>query len=572
MGPRRGVPPTLVATLVYAVVAVALSWPLPMHLGSRVIGDLDHPGCRGDLFYQHDMHEQMEQGQFPRHRRLVTLNHPQGLELPARDMFAAHLLVYAALMTVFGLLVSHNLAVLGMVVANALSMHLLIRERTRREDFAYLSGLVFGFGSYVFLKVQQGFPQKACLFLLPLFVLFLLRAIEHRRARDHVAVLGCLFAMLWIYPPYAVFDVVFAAAVVFYRAFRGGRSWEDVWPFAPSLVVVVLAFLTVAYTQRGDMSEVAVSLADFREEGGFMPLLHPFLFFPYLETFEVPPADFVRWLPLGFPIALTGLAVLGVVLGGRDARLMALIGGAFVLVMAGPYFGLGGDPGDPGVTTVKLPFYYLSQLPGGGALRYPIRLFPWVMVALLLAAGSALTLVRRALGSRGEVAARGLVIVLFVVTVAESRVLFPDYARFWSSELPTATFYEEVADEAFETLMILPAKPATRNGYLLDVIALDRPLLNGYWGGDSNVEVPRHEDEESARAGFVEETTRLGARYLVIRLDLVDPSYLEQRSGLAPGHVADHGPAHFWWLDRYCGYPRIYAADAMAVYTLPVGR
>lgn len=569
MGPRRGIPPTLVATAVYVALAVGLSWPLALHLDSRVIGDLDHPGCRGDLFYQYDMLQQMERGEFPRHRRLVSLNYPDGLELPARDVFALHLLAYAALMTVFGLLASHNLVVLGMVVANALSAYLLIRERTRRADFAFVAGLVFGFSSFVFLKVQQGFPQKACLFLLPLFVLFLLRAIERRRVRDHLATLGCLFAMLWIYPPYAVFDLAFAVPVVFWRAFRGGRSWEDVWPFAPALLSVVLAFLAVAYTQMGDVNVVEVSLSGFREEGGFMPLLQPFLFFPYLETFETPPAEFVPWLPLGFPLALTGLGALAVALGGRDARLMALIGGAAVLIMAGPYLGLGGEPGDPGVTTVKLPFYYLSQLPGSGALRYPIRLYPWALLALLLAAGSALPLVRRALDRRGEVVTRGLVIALAVATVVESRVLFPDYARVWSSELPTSTFYEEVSTEAFATWMILPPRPTARNGYLLDAIALDRPMINGYWGGDSHIEVPLHDDDEPTRARFVDELVTLGARYVVVRLDLVDPEYLVVRSALAPGQVADHGPAHFWWLDLYCGYPRIYAADAMAVYTLP---
>ena len=573
VAPLRRVPRTPLALLIYALLALALSWPLPLHLGTRVIGNLDHPGCRGDLFYQYDMQQQMERGEYPRHRRLVSLNHPRGMELPVKDMFALHLFMYVALMTVLGLLASHNLAVLGMVVLNAASMHLLIRERSGREDFAYLSGLIFGFGSFVFLKVQQGFPQKACLFLLPLFVLFLLRALQRHRVRDHVAVLACLLAMLWIYPPYAVYDVVFAVPLVFYRALRGRTFWDDIWRFAPSLLVVVVAFAAVTYSQRGDPTEVEVGLASFRSEGGFMPLLDPFHFYPYSETFVVPPADFIPWMPLGFPIALTAMGVLAVCIGARDARFLALLGGAFALVMAGPYVSFGGETGDPWSTTFKLPFYYLATLPGGGALRYPIRLYPWVLTALLLVVGSGLAPIRAGLsatfGGRAAVLTRWIVIALLVLTVLEFRVLFPEYRRFWSSELPSYSFFDEIADEEFEALMMLPPKPLVRNGYLLDPIVLDRPLVNGYWGGESHVRVPEARDPEVDKHTFMTQLRDYGVPYIIVRLDNLDPNYLRGRSWMEPGQEADRGPAPYYWLDALCGKPRIYADDAMAVYSLP---
>ena len=568
---RQRAPRILVALAVYSVLAVVVSWPLLAHLDRDIIGHIDHPACRGDLFYQHDMQQQMERGEFPHHRRLVTLNHPEGLQLPAKDMFALHLMIYAAFMTVFGLLASHNLAVLAMMVLDALCMHLLIRERTGREDFAYLSGLLFGFGCFVMLKVQQGFPQKACLFLLPLFVLFLLRAIERRKVVDHLLVFACFLAMLWVYPPFAFFDLLIAVPLIFGRALRSGRFWDDIWAFAPALLAVAAVFAVVAYTQRGDpdTTTVYVDLARYKTEGGYMPLLQPFLWQPYANTFETPPVYWVPDLPLGFPVAVCGLVLLAVVIRARDARLMVLIALGLVVLMLGPYLSFGGEPGDPGATTIDLPFYYLASLPGGGVLRYPIRLYPWVLTLLLLAAGSGLGEIQRAVRARDV--SRWIVLGLLVATFVESRVLFPQYCRIWSTPLPTRQFYDEIRDEPFTALMMLPPKPMHRNGYLMDPILSGRALVNGYWGGDSDLEVPQAHAPRSEKEAFLDTLREYDVGYVVVKLENLDPVYLAMRADLPPGEVTNHGPMPYDWLDGLCGRPRIYAADAMAVYRLPAG-
>ena len=568
---RRCVLKTLLAAIAYSLLAIALSWPLLLHLDSRVIGNIEHPGCQGDLFYQYDMQQQMRAGALPTHARLVTLNHPDGLEIPAKDRFAIHLLIYAVFMTVFGLLASHNLGVLTMVVLNALSMHLLARQRFGREDFAFLSGLAFGFSSYVFLKVQQGFPQKACLFFVPLFVLFLLRALERRGVANHVLMLLCLAGVMWIYPPYAVFDVAFALPLVLYRAWRSNEFWEVLWRFAPALLVVAVLFGIVAYTQQGDSSttSVHVDLEFWRMEGGFLAG-SPFLWRPY-AMLQSPPVDWVATLPLGFPIVLTLLGGVAVVLGARDARLMAAIVAGMVVVMLGPYLALGGEPGDSGALTVKLPFYYLAQLPGGGALRFPIRLFPWALVALLLAAGSGLGAIRQQLGvaDHGRKVLRVLVPVLLVATALESRALFPEYSRFWSSELPSRQFYEEVRDQDFEALLLLPAMPMRRNAYLMEPLLSQRSLINGYWGGDMAVPIPGAGASPGELRAFAEQLRQAGAPYIAVWLHGLDPVYVQRHAHDPPGAAAERGPPPFAWLDALCGPPRIYAADGMAVYAVP---
>ncbi len=574
----RRVPKLIVAFAVYALLATALAWPVVTQLDSVVIGHLDHPGCKGDLFYQYDMQQQMAAGEFPSHQRLVTLNHPEGMTLPPKDVFALHLMLYAAFMTVFGLLAAHNLSVLLMVVLDALAMHWLLRDRTGREDIAYLGGLLFGFGSYTMLKVQQGFPQKACLFFVPLFVLFLLRALERKQMRWHLAYMLCFVAILFVYPPYAVFDLAFAVPLIFGRLLRDSLPqrtfFDDLWRFAPSLIAVGLLFAFVMSTQKGDPTEVYVDLLKYRTEGGFMPLTNPFLWYPYADSFAgTPPAAFIPGMTLGFPVLVSFVFVLALVLRVRDSLLLGGIIAGMVLLMLGPYLSFGGPPGPNSALTIKLPFYYLATLPGGGALRYPIRLYPWVMIAMLLVASGGLLRLRAMLG-KGRRARRLFsagVLGLLLLSVVENRLLFPQYRSVWYSELPERTYYEAIRGHEWAALLLLPPKPLTRCDYLLEPIVTGRSLVNGYWGGDMRLPLPEARDDDVVKYGFLSDLTRFHVRYIVVRLENLDPNYRLRHRDVPAGEQADRGPPPFDWLDALCGPPRLWVDVAAAIYTIPRG-
>ena len=558
--------------LVYAAVAVALSWPLVLDLEGQVLGDAEHPGSRGDIFFQYNVQQQMQQGRFPSLVHTDLLRHPEGMDIDARVAFSAHHTFYALLMTFLGLMASRNLTALLLLVLDAFAMHLLARERTGRESFAYLGGLLFGFGSYAFLKVQQGFFQKVCLFAIPLFVLYLLRALEDGRRRDQALCTLWLGVSLVLYPPYAVFNVLFGAVLGLGHGISTGKLKQQLKRFAPAVGGIAAIFAAVAAVIRTDPRPVSMredmALHSFQILGGYLDPLSPFRWFPYESTFFQPPCDLIPTLPLGFPILLTGLAGVGVVLGARHARWLGLAAAGMLVLMLGPYLLVSGSPGDPDATAILLPFYFLGSLPMGSVLKFPIRLYPWVLIAMLLAAGGGLALLEERL-KRTARAARWAVVLfpaVLAASVVENRLVFPEYARFVVTEPRLPSFYSEIEEETFDALLLLPEEPRVPNDHVYVAALTGRPLVNGYLEQTMPVEVPGPGATSDERDAFVAWLVQHGVRYVVVDFELLDRGYIERVHPLAPGTVAPGGPASLRWLDERCGLPRVWPEDRLVVY------
>lgn len=571
--PRLGsVVRALLPLLIYISVALFMSWPLLLEMDTHVLGSIDHPGLKGDLFYQHDLHQQMKRGMIPSHNRIISLCYPEGLDLTQRDAFALHLLFYVLLMPLFGLLASHNLALLLALVLNAACMHKLIRERVRSEPFAYLGGFLFGFGPYIFLKVQQGFPQKAFLFFIPLFVLSLLRALERDRRRDIILCGVYLLGALTVYPPYALFGVIFAAPLVLGTGLRQKNLRALCWRFLPLVLLLGGVFLLLAQAVASKET-VAINSHNYHRLGGYLDLARPFLWRPYAHTFDLPPAPFVADLTLGFPALLTMLALAAGVMGLGRARWLWLGVALMLTIMAGPFLTTGGAPGSGAASTWRLPAYILTRLPGSEAWWFPIRMYPWVLVALLLAAGKTLQRLSRSLTAAWWPAALAMAIPL--LALAEHCLVFPQYGRFYVTELTTPQFYREIQQEDFPALLLLPPRSPERNRYLLDAVHSGRALVNGYWGGQITQEVPQQASPEGQKRAFLEKLARWRVRYIVVHLDLARRSLKDRGvdvpAGMPPARLLALDAWPYGWLRSLCGPARIYAGDGMAVYRVAAG-
>ena len=545
---RRRVRRTALAAALYAVVAVALSWPLILHLDERVLGDATHPGHQGDLFFTYNLQVQMEQGRWPDILHTDLLRHPEGLPVDSRVAFSAHQAGNVVLMTVLGLMASRNLTALLILVLNALAMHLLVRERSGREWYAYVGGLLFGFGPFAFLKVDQGFFQKATLFAVPLFLLFLFRVIESGRRRDQILCGLLLLVMLAIYPPYAVFSVVFGGLLVLGQGLRDPRSLAK--RFAPLAAFTVMAFAGVGLALQGDPRPTTMEMGpqSYSLLGGYLDPLSPFRWFPYEHTFELPPCPLIPRLPLGLPILITALAVFAGALGVRYARTLGLVSLALLVVMIGPYLAPDGDARG----AVALPFYYLGQLPMGSVLKFPIRLYPWVLIAMVIAAGGGLRAIEGTLKGRWPRVAQGLFPAVLVLVIAENRLVFPEYGRFLVTTVPVPQFYEDTRSEEFAALLMLPTEPLFPNDHLVVPPISGRRLINGYMDQPGSLAVPGPGADGAALARFREALVDLDVGYVVVKL--------------APWEVARAGSAGPPWLEGVLGPPRVYPADALVAY------
>jgi len=559
---RRTLLRTALAAAVYVVVAVVLSWPLVLNLDERFLGDATHPGNQGDLFFTYNLQAQMLEGRWPNILRTDLLCHPEGMPIDARVAFSAHQIANVAFMTIFGLLASRNLTALLILVLDALAMHLLARERSGREWFAYVGGLLFGFGPYVFLKIDQGFFQKTTLFAVPMILLYLFRVMEKGRPRDAVLCVVWLLVMLAIYPPYAVFCVAFGGLLVLGQGLADRSLVTLLKRVGPLAAAVAVSFGGVALAIRGDPRPTTMDISPERYHllGGFLDPLAPFRWYPYEHTFELPPCPIIPTMVLGLPILITVLAGFATWAGVRYARVLTLIALALLVVMVGPYYAPDGDAEN----AVALPFYYLGQLPMASVLKFPIRLYPWVLIALVIAAGGGMRVLEGWLKKRWPRAAVAIFPAVLAAVIVENRLAFPEYARFMVTEFDVPQFYEDTRDEEFEALLLLPVEPMTTNEYLVVPAISGRKLVNGYMEQFPPFQIPEPGREGFAPPEFRQAVRNAGVGYIVTFVPLEETRFMATVH--EDGGLAAVGHPRYRWLDRWLGPPRVYRSDGMAVY------
>jgi len=199
----------------YIAVAIAFSWPLPLHLGTALTG-----GPGGDtgayvwnqwVFY----HELIEKGSFPYFTD--TLFGPDQIT----DLSLQNYTTFADLLAIpfrafLGLIATFNVVYLLLVVLGAYAAFLLAHHVTRDAAVAWTVGLVFGWSPIVVTRGTGHFSLVATA-PLAIFLLLLLRAGERIGARVAIA-LGVTIAwasMTDVY--YAIFCLLIGTAFVVSR-------------------------------------------------------------------------------------------------------------------------------------------------------------------------------------------------------------------------------------------------------------------------------------------------------------------------------------------------------------------
>ena len=170
--------------LAYALVAVAFTWPLALHLGTQLTG-----GTGGDtgvyVWNQWVFRHELTSGGFPYFTdTLFGASRPANLSLHNYTRFQN--LISVPLSRFFGVVAAFNIVYLLMTVLTAYTTFLLARHVTRRTGEAFLAGLLFAWGP---LLVTRGMGHFSLVAAAPLavFLLVLMRADGHERLRDAVA-------------------------------------------------------------------------------------------------------------------------------------------------------------------------------------------------------------------------------------------------------------------------------------------------------------------------------------------------------------------------------------------------
>jgi len=568
----------LLAIGVYTALAVALSWPLLIHLDTHILGDQSHPGLKGDLFYLYALERKLDAGAEGGLLHTTLLGFPDGIQVTPRVTYSLHLGIYLPLVGALDTFAGRNIAILLFLVLNGFAMHLLAREPWGRplwsagartgapatspneaalnnELFAYMAGLLYAFGPYTFLKLQQGFTQKVVLFLIPLALLYLFRFLRTGRSTALAACWVSLLGVLLAYPPYAFFTILLGAPLVLMDQTLRQRTRELRYRVIAASALMAVLFGLVAVSLWGEVSHpMTIDRYDYQRLGGFLDLLHPFRWYPYAHNLRQIHCDQIPTLRLGLPILVTLLAVLGAAVRVSGTRVPTVWALFSLLVMAGPFLCLG-DCDSPGVRLIKLPFYYLGQLPLSNVLKFPIRMYPLVLIALLFGAGRTLVFVHGRFGHR--ISRWGIPLMAFVlgIVVIENRVVFPEYGRFIVEEARIPSFYREHRGD--HVALHLPVRPSSFQDYHLVSALSHHSLVNGGIDGPSKIRLPPAGASPSEKEQFVQRLRSWGVEFIVVHLD----AYAQ-----APHPSSPEGG--YEWLEQFCGPADVHEQDSLAVFYL----
>jgi hypothetical protein len=263
-----------VVLLGYVVVAVAFSWPLPVHLQTHLTGTAD--GDTGVYVWNQWVfrRELIENRNLPYFTDvLFGPDHQTDLSLHNYTTFQN--LVAAPLAGVLGVVATFNIVYLLMVVLTAYSTFLLARHVTHRLPESFLAGLMFAWSP---LLVTRGTAHFSLVAAAPLaiFLLVLMRADGHERLRDAL-LLG--LTMAWaattdVY--YAIYCLLIGAVFLVARVVsiepsrRAGRDRAVSWGL--NVAMLCLTGLALAIALSGGW-ELTIAGRTLRSHSLYTPVL-----------------------------------------------------------------------------------------------------------------------------------------------------------------------------------------------------------------------------------------------------------------------------------------------------------
>lgn len=551
------------------------AWPLPARLGTALPGSLDHPGLQGDLFFQWNLWRQMEEGGFPDHLRTDYLRVPEGQEFETKVGFSLNLALFALLMVPFDLLTAHNLAVLLILLLNGWAMYVAALARRYSVLFALGAAMAFALGPFVFLKLDQGFVQKSMIFTVPPFIAFALQALERLRWRPAVGAAAMVGLAALIYPPYAVYHLLFAAVLAPAVLARVGR-WRAAVALVGGLVALSAVLLLLAPPGGGGAASSPLTLDAESPKlvpDGTLDPSRPLRWEPYRQVPPGAPVEFVRGLPMGLPLFACVLCLVAAFRRRRAALPLLVASSAFALLMAGPTVAVGGVPVTLGGRWIPLPLALVTDTPYSLAFNYPVRMAPWVVAALLMGAGEGDRWLRERLDRRWP-GRTGMAIVasaiLALALVAEARLPFPEYRRLHVEDVSVPEHCGLIPEDA--AILHLPYFAPGPHLYEFASVLCDRPTVNSGLAAPPPVRIPLPSDPESTRRYFLDQLARDGVSHV-----LVHPAYYgtigklegHNEPSLGPAEEGHRGRDVEHWLTGLCGPPQQFPAEAIHAYRVP---
>jgi hypothetical protein len=262
--------PHVRALLAYAALAVAFTWPLPLHMATHLTGPPE--GDTGvyvwnQWVFQYEILARHANPYFT--DRIFALTGPANLTLNNYTTFAN--LLALPLIGAIGVVASFNLVYLVMTVLSGYAMFLLARTMTRGADYeAWVAGALFAWSPMLVTRGAGHFSLVAAASL-PLFVLLLDRVDRHRRLRDAAALGLMLDLALWSDVYYLIYCLILAAAYVGWRIVHvehrpvAGPDQQTRWQVLDAIILGVSALVVALLIADGGVITVLGLRVSIRE-------------------------------------------------------------------------------------------------------------------------------------------------------------------------------------------------------------------------------------------------------------------------------------------------------------------
>jgi hypothetical protein len=227
--PRR-VSPRLAVVVGYSCIALAFTWPLPLHLGTALTGD---PSGDAGVYIWNQwvfQHELLVDRHNPlRTDQVLSLSDP--VDLSQHNYTAFLDLLALPLIPWLGVVKTFNLVLLIVNVLTALTTYALARRVTSVTRFeAWLVGLAFAWSPILVARTTGHFSLVAAA-PLSAFLLCLINADRSRSARDAALAGLCMAWAGFCDAYYAVFCLIIALGYLASRLTRVTFAREPASPF-----------------------------------------------------------------------------------------------------------------------------------------------------------------------------------------------------------------------------------------------------------------------------------------------------------------------------------------------------
>jgi hypothetical protein len=496
---------------VYTLATIVCTWPLAAHLRTHIPAP-SHPTTHDDALLlgwvlSWDVHQLLRA---PLRLYEANLFHPLHHSLAYSEaMLSEALLVLPLAPLTPDPTLLYNVTLLSTFVLGATGTFLLVHHLTRSAPAAFVAGLLFAFAPYRFWQLDR--LNALCVHLTPFLFLALHRWLE-RGGWWRAVLLAVAFVLQALASVYVAYASAILVAIWLAVAWStGGAEARRGVTGAVGVLALASVVVGVAYAPYAIVRD---EMAFGRDPAqlvlhAVMPVELERAVVSVPQYLQAKAAQGARG---GGTLGLmaTILAVVGVLRGGRPARLYAFLALVALVLSFGPAVVLPWSSGG----WVTGPYRWLYDwVPGFAAMREPRRLTGFVVACGTIVAGMGMAAWLRGVWSRRGTGLRvGLVCALLALEVGWRPIALAP------APLPGArrALYDALAEGGPGAVVELPvgmpaddAVATFRSAYHL------RPLVNGYSGFRPTGAELRRRERGFPRRAATRWLERLGVRFVV---------------------------------------------------------